>query len=576
MNTIRELIDSFSKKDGTALSSRNFSISYKELHDLIVERGRKLLSIGLAPGDRVILLAENSPEWFIWNLSITYAGLIDVPRGEYTTPSEVSFILKHSGARAAIVQNEKFLEMINRYPHDKLEFTIGMKKLPETIDLDQQKAGDFEPFIPQEDDIVSIIYTSGTTGDLKGVMLTHKNFLSNGKALLRRVDLNAQDKLMSILPAWHVYERIIKYCTAIAGSETFYSSSRTLLSDLAEQNPTIMGTVPRFWELIYNTIQKQLKGSGLGAKLKRGIVRNALDRHKIPFLNISSMLAKHMIFPKIKKIFGQRFRYAISGGGALPKHIEDMFAASGIKILEGYGMTETSPVIAVRPPGYPKSYTVGPPLDNVEIKIIDPEHGHLQEVNEIGVIYVKAPSVMKGYYRDYEQTSKSIRDDYLDTGDLGYLDDEGFLVITGRYKELIVLSSGENIQPAPIERALSESPYIGSAIIVGQDWKNIGALIVPEFETLKNYCQDKKIEFDPDKLSKVLSNEKVKDLYRKEFKRLIADNEDFKAFENIRTFELLEKPFELGCELTATMKPRRHVITELYKQQLAAMRDQVH
>ncbi|MCP3967618.1 MAG: AMP-binding protein [Lentisphaerae bacterium] len=567
MDTIQEVVTNFSTFSGTALKSRDFEISFPELRSLVESRGRKLLKLGLNATDRVLLLASNSPEWFIWSLAINWAGLVDVPRGEYSNKDEIEFIAVHSGATAAIVQNKHYLKLLSETANEQLEYIIGMSPLEGTIDLDSMPESDRSPAPIPARAINSIIYTSGTTGDQKGVELTNENFLTNAKALLHRIHIGPDDLLMSVLPAWHVYERIIKYGTAVNGVPTFYSNPRDLLKDIQTANPTIMGTVPRLWELIYNKIQRKLDGKGLFAKLKITLINKAIQYHvygsKVCF--ICNYIAQHLVFPKIKSIFGKRFKYAISGGGALPKHIEDLFSTAGVIILEGYGLTETSPVIAVRSPENPKPHTVGKPLENLHVKIINTQTGLEQPPNEAGLIYVHGPSVTPGYYHDYVMTSKVMHDGFFNTGDLGSLDEEGFLKVTGRYKQLIVLSSGENIQPLKFENDLSESSYISLAILIGQNWKGIGALIVPDFEVLQQYCKDKNINYDQKNMVDTLDQKEIRDLYQQEIKRLVNNQKNTKPFEKIKAFDILPTPFEVGREFTATMKPRRHIINKLYQ-----------
>ncbi|QSH40605.1 long-chain fatty acid--CoA ligase [Lentisphaerota bacterium ZTH] len=567
MDTIQEVVANFSTFSGSALKSRSFEISFPDLRSLVESRGRKLLKLGLNSTDRVLLLASNSPEWFIWSLAINWAGLVDVPRGEYTTSSEVEFIAVHSGATAVVVQNRHYLNLITDDVRSRLEHIIGMRPLKGTIDLDSMPESDRIPAPAPPRAINSIIYTSGTTGDLKGVELTNENFLSNAKALLHRIQIGSDDLIMSVLPAWHVYERIIKYGAAIKGVPTFYSSPRELIKDIQAANPTIMGTVPRLWELIYNKIQRKLAGRGVAARFKRMLINRAVQYKIYGRKNcfMCGFIARKLVFPKIRKIFGSRFKYAISGGGALPRHIEDLFSTAGVTILEGYGLTETSPVIAVRSPDNPKAHTVGKPLSNLQVKIINMRTGNEQSSNEEGLIYVKGPSVTPGYYHDYVMTSKVMHDGFFNTGDLGCLDEQGFLKVTGRYKQLIVLSSGENIQPLKFENALSESPYIELAILIGQNWKGIGALLVPDFEALQEYCKRKKITYDRSRLPEILQHQQVIELYQQEVNRLINSRQDTKSYERIKAFDLLPNSFEVGRELTATMKPRRHIISKIYQ-----------
>jgi len=437
-----------------------------------------------------------------------------------------------------------------------------------------------------ENTTASLIYTSGTTALPKGVELTHGNFCSNIRALVDILPFKSDDKVLSILPAWHVLERMAKYIGLSVGAETFYSSFRTLRKDLVEQQPTIMASVPRIWETIYEGIMKKVRERN---RLQRTIVtlslKAAADYSKHKFvLNPLKILeyplyrfADSAVFKKLRDRLGGRLRFAISGGSSLPRHIDDFFAAAGVNILEGYGLTETSPVIAIRVPGGSSSHTVGPVLEAVEARIVDQESGKLLGPFEKGVLHVRGPNVMKGYYRNFSETSKVLHHDgWFNTGDIGYLTRDGHLVITGREKDIIVLSNGENINPVPLEDALKESEYITEAICIGQEWKHLGALIVPDFDSLKEFCGKKGILFKEDRMDDVFGAPPVRELFTREIDRLVNSQSWVKPFEKINSFRMAYQPFVVGQELTPTLKPKRGVIEKLYKSIIESLWLSIH
>ncbi|MBN1756229.1 AMP-binding protein [bacterium] len=590
MHTIQDLVRRFeSFGELTALSWKQgestFKISYKELYHQIQNYSKGLLELGLESGDRVALLSKNIPEWIILNLAINNAGMVDVPRGKYSSPEELNFILEHSRAKVAIVEDRDFLSKLNRYKHSELHLIYTIQEIEGEYNILslQQMGVDSSKSIPviKGNHTAGIIYTSGTTGVPKGVELSHFNFISNVTEVIKRIDLSSDDKLLSILPAWHVFERIVKYSAVAVGAETFYTVAHTLLDDFQEQKPTILASVPRIWEMIYDRVMKKVKEKG---KLERKIFDISLkaatgESHGAAFLvaPFARRLLEKKVFSELRSKLGGKFRYAVSGGSSLPPFIDVFFDAAGIEILEGYGLTETSPVISVRKPGSRALHTVGPLLENVQGKIIDFETGKELPAGEKGVLYVKGPNVMKGYYRNYEETHKVLDNDgWFDTGDLAYFDKGGNLIISGREKDIIVLSNGKNVNPIPLETELSKSDFIDIAVVTGQDWKKLGAIIVPNFEALKKYCQENEIAYSTDRIEECLEYSAIKQLYREEIKKYVNSKGEFKTYERIQEFIILPKPFEIGLELTPTLKPRRSKIEEIYKEKLSSLQSVIN
>ncbi len=372
------------------------------------------------------------------------------------------------------------------------------------------------------EDLVTIIYTSGTTADPKGVMLLNSNFMHNVRVTPPTQELNEKDRWLSVLPSWHIFERIAEYCALSTGASTAYSKpfKQVLLPDLKDEKPTIICSVPRIWESVYKgTIDKIKKGStlqktifnwaiNLGEKYKKaeGILNNTIPlfdraeytpeeldqaRRTVKRLGWKYRLADKLVFKKIREVTGGELRFAISGGGALLEAIDIFFNTVGIIVCEGYGLTETSPVLTARNPKDMIMFTVGPSLPEVEIKIVDKDNYDKELPNgEMGIVLVKGPMVMKGYYKNEEKTKEVIKDGWFNTGDLGKKTYNGkYLKLTGRIKDTIVLRGGENIEPLPLEDRLKESEYINMVIVVGQDKPRLGALIIPNFETLKAYTE---------------------------------------------------------------------------------------
>jgi long-subunit acyl-CoA synthetase (AMP-forming) len=380
----------------------------------------------------------------------------------------------------------------------------------------------------QPDDLATIIYTSGTTSDPKGVMLIHSNFIHNIRVTPPTQRLNKEDRWLSILPSWHIFERIAEYCALSTGASTAYSKpfKQVLLPDLKDEKPTILCSVPRIWESVYKGIMDNVKkGSGLqksifnwaigiGEEYKKaeGILNNALPlfdradytseeiaqaKKTVKSLGWKYRLADKLVFKKIREVTGGELRFAISGGGALLETVDIFFNAVGIVVCEGYGLTETSPVLTARNPENYIMFTVGSPLPEVEIKIVDKDNYDKELPNsEVGIVLTKGPMVMKGYYKNEEKTKEVIKNGWFNTGDLGKKTYNGkYLQLVGRIKDTIVLRGGENIEPHPLEDRLKESEYINMVIMVGQDKSRLGALIVPDFEALKIYTEKESIEY---------------------------------------------------------------------------------
>lgn len=595
LRTLQDLVKSFKNRGNSPFISwkedgKVKRLSYAEAFETINAYSRGFLEIGLKHQDKLAVFSANVPLWPILTLAMNNAGLIDVPRGHDSEADEINYILEHSKAKIAIVENRVILERLKKYKHKNLELVLSLENIPGIKHVSQieQVGRHSKKELPsvERNHTASIIYTSGSTGIPKGVELVHSNFISNAVAALLRIKIKPEDKFISILPAWHAFERVVKYAAMVGGAETFYTSQKTLLEDMLSENPSIMASVPRIWERVYNGVMKKVKEqNGIKRAMFNLMLKTSIESHKkkhpahpmkIAGRFTTKMLDK-IVFSELRAKLGKKFRLGVSGGSKLPDYIDDFFNVAKIDLIEGYGLTETSPVIAVRVIGSKALYTVGPAIDGVKIRITDSETGKEMEQGKEGIIYVKGPNVMKGYYRNYEETRKILdRDGWLDTGDIGYLDKHGNLVISGREKDIVVLSNGENVNPVPLETALSRSEYIASVMVTGHDWKFLGALIVPNTDTLMHFCKKNNIRWNERNFQDALNDPGVLDLYRKEIKKYVNNKSGFKNIELIHEFRFLTEPFEVGKELTATLKIKRNKVAEIYKQHIDSMRRSIH
>ena len=589
-------------------------MGFRELYEKGLDLATALIALGVEARDHVALIADNRLEWIVCDYGILLAGAADVPRGTDITDAEMVYILTHSDVRVAFVENatilRRLLEHRAQLPNlreiivmasgetvpegiHQLENLIaeGASRRAAGVDVALERARAIRP-----EDLFTIIYTSGTTGTPKGVQLTHANMCSQIENL--PLELHPGDRALAILPIWHSYERVFEMLCVSRGVATHYTSLRSLAEDLKTVKPTVMASAPRLWENLFLKILANVKAAppvrralfhlAYGAtrhvkRAQRFFLGQQLDTHGRGLGESLGLALRHaalwlvsilparlldgLVLKKLRAIVGGEFRGTISGGGALQPHVDEFFNFIGIPVLEGYGMTETAPVLAVRTWNNLVIGTVGPFFPRTEIRIVDLGNGEILYPNTSrpaggrglrGEIHVKGPQVMRGYYKDTEATARVLRDGWMNTGDIGMVTFNDCLKILGRSKDTIVLLNGENIEPVPIESRLVESSFIDQCMVVGQDQKALGVLIVPSPEHFRL------AGVTSGNLAELGANPEAHRLVEEDIRNLVNHSAGFKSFERITAFRFLPKPFEVGDEMTNTFKLKRHVIAERY------------
>ena len=565
------------------------AITFGQLCDDVDAVATALLDLGIRRGDHVGLFAENRYEWLLLDMAMASLGVVDVPRGSDTTPTELEFILEHSGCRAAFAENDRVArELLARGAElARLEHVVVMADRTEVDGAlalgDLVQAGrerrDAHAALLQEtraavtpEDLLTIVYTSGTTAEPKGVMLTHGNVLSNVATCIDVLHVTDQDSFLSVLPAWHMYERIMDYLALASGGQLTYTDRRRIKDDLKDVRPTIFAAVPRIWEMLHDgVVNTAMKLEGLGGKLFRRCleVSRRVGAGKASLLDRAQhAVLDRMVNKKVRDGLGGRLRLCASGGGALPRHVDETFLGMGIPLRNGYGLTETSPVASLRLPHQNAPGHIGPPLPRTSIEARK-EDGTACAAGETGVLWIKGPQVMQGYYRNEARTRDVLTEDgWFNSGDLGHQDADGNFWITGRAKDTIVLAGGENVEPEPIETLVKTSPLIEQAVVVGQDQKALGVLIVPSTEALEREVP----EAEWGRAGDLLTADPLKRLYRGELDRLVTRENGCRPTDRIATLQVLAEPLtaENGM-LTQTLKVRRHVVAERFADVIADM-----
>ncbi|HUL69608.1 MAG TPA: long-chain fatty acid--CoA ligase [Gemmatimonadales bacterium] len=559
-------------------------LSYRDVLDQVQGLSLGLKSLGVQPADRVAILSENRPEWAIADYACLAARATDVPVYPTLPSKQIEYILKDSGAVAILVSGQSQLDKI-------LEIRDGVPGLRQVIVFDKEARGSgvlpledlinkgraiatrdtgwrAEALRSTPDDLATLIYTSGTTGDPKGVMLTHGNITSNVVCGLQVLPVTETDECLSFLPLSHIFERMAgHYIMMHAGAIINYAVSiDTVSNDIADRQPTVVLSVPRLYEKIYaRVLEGALSGSGVKKRIffwakRTGELRAeyVLAKRPVPGpLAFKHNLADRLVFSKIRTRTGGRLRYFVSGGAPLSPEIAKFFFAAGLPILEGYGLTETSPVITVNSFEHLKIGTVGRAIPGVEVKIA-PD----------GEVLSRGPHIMKGYYRKPDATAEAIdADGWFHTGDIGVIDTDGFLRITDRKKDIIVTAGGKNIAPQPIENRVKTSKYVSNAVMLGDKRKFPIILVVPNIENLRAWAVQRGLKFTDDK-SLIALSESV-DKVEQEVKKTLRD---LAHFEMPKKVMLVARDFTIESgELTPTLKVKRRVVERNYQTQIEAL-----
>ena len=601
-------------------------ITYRTMYQTGLDFGAGLLDLGLKRTEPIGLISDNCPEWQQADIGVISIGAVDVPRGCDATLIDLEQILAITECKFCIAQNnsqvKKIMSLKEKLP--ALKTIIALEDDIKDEVRDACKSGEVELYtftqlvnsgkkwrVEHKDeieaevekgtgeDLATIIFTSGTTGTPKGVMLTHKNFLAQLDEIPERIYINPGDRALSVLPVWHVFEREVEYVILIQGGSICYSKpiGSILLADFKKLNPHLLPAVPRVFEAVYDGVTKKMRKTGglvlklfnffVGvAKIHKAMQRKMFNQNPcftayrpvlwwILFILPWSLmwplywLGDLLIFRKIKVMLGSNFRVGIAGGGAYPKNIDEFFWAIGVEIVEGYGLTETAPIVAVRPIAAPIYRTIGSPIRGVQARIVDMD-GYVLERGQQGILQIKGPTVMKGYYKRPDLTEKVMTvDGWLDTGDLAVFTIHNELQIKGRIKDTIVLRGGENLEPLPIEMKLSESRFIKQAVVLGQDKRYLAALILVDEDEIKNYAAENGIQYDT--YENLLASNEIQTLYEGEIANLISSKNGFKMFERINKFTLITKPFEVGVELSAKQEIMRYKINTLYAKEIKSL-----
>jgi long-chain acyl-CoA synthetase len=566
--------DSYAKKEDLLAGKENGAWTKYSIDDYIrisswISSG--LMAMGVEKGDKIATISGSRPEWNLADMGILKAGAVHVPVYPTISESDYRYILAHAEVKYVFVSGwdtyRKIQHIVSEIPSLKGVYafreTEGIPLMSELIELgkknhDEEKLASIMDSV-KRDDIATIIYTSGTTGNPKGVILTHNNIISNFMACEHILPFGDEGKALSYLPLCHVYERMLVYLYHYRGVSIYYAESiATIADNMREIKPDMLSTVPRLLEKIYDKIMSNgLKLKGIKRMFFFWAVHLGLHYEMYGangwYYETKLKIARKLVFSKWLAALGGNLKVMVSGGAALQPRLARIFWAAGIPVLEGYGLTETSPVISVNNFGKDgvEFGSVGPVIDNVKVKIAEDQE-----------ILVKGPSVMQGYYKETDLTKEAIdQDGWFHTGDLGQISPLGHLKITGRKKEIFKTSFGKYISPELIENKFKESHFIDVLMVVGENQKYAAALIVPDFTFLKAWCARKEVPYTTD--IEMVNHERIRKRFAKE---VLKYNKFFGATEQIKSFELLENEWTVDSgELTASLKLRRPFISEKYR-----------
>lgn len=606
--------------------------SYSQVYQHVVELAWAFKKLGIKKGDRVGLMSDNRREWLICDYALLSLGAIDVPRGCDSMGIEMRFILNFAECEFSIFENarqlEKVLEKIDEvpllktailfdHPDEKTKQEAKEKGIEivyystlesEGSQITKEDWLEIEKIMDtvKKDDVATIIFTSGTTGLPKGVQLTHDNYMAQCESAHFVLGLmQPGDMWLTVLPIWHSFERAFCYMVIALEGGFAYSKpvASVMLNDMQLVQPQWMNAVPRLWEAVAQGLYREIKKM---KPLEKMIVNCSIAYGKlyyamkvrvfglkcryrwyprfletligvIPFALLwpGYLLGEQLVYSRIRAKFGGKFRAAISGGGALQPETEKFFNAIGFNLLEGYGMTETAPVISVKNSKKPRTNNVGLVFPDFDVKIVKEKDGQIADTKPLkpgkkGLILVRGRQIMKGYYKRDDLTEKIIdKEGWLNTGDLGMISCDNELKIVGRAKDTIVLLGGENIEPAVIEKALNASPYIERTVVIGQDQKYVSALIVPDESNVVSYAEENNIVYD--NYDALLETNEIQSLFRSEIDSLDNAKTGFRTCERIFKFALLKNSFEIGKEINQKQELMRHKIVQIYKKQISKL-----
>ena len=615
----------FRTKDGTYAET-----NYHDCYQKALDFSGALLKFGVKRGDKIGLIADNRREWEQADMGLLAIGAIDTPRGCDASEKDLSYILSFSEVEYVIAENEaQVKKIINIRPKvPTLRAVVSFDEIDSSVEKqladanlryhlfeDLQKLGhewrkENPDVVEQElekgqwDDLATIIFTSGTTGTPKGVMLSHGNILTQLDEVTERIFLNPGERALCVLPVWHAFQRAVEYVILSQGGTLCYSKpiGSVLLQDLQKLDPYLLPAVPRVWEAVYDGIWRKMRKTGglvyimfrffvaeamlwcsIDRKLRRKNSRFGRDYLGfwwpvlvLPwlFLYPIKMLGNLLVFRKIRAMLGKNFRSGIAGGGAYPENIDKFFWAVGVKVCEGYGLTETAPIVCVRPIVDPVMRNVGTPLRGMQVRVVD-DDGIILGRCKKGNLQIKGGCVMQGYYKRPDLTDKVMTvDGWFDTGDIAILTVDGEIQLRGRKKDTIVLLGGENIEPLPIESKIKESRFVASAVVFGtnekgEDQRYLTAIILPNQDELVSYAEENGIQVDT--YEKLVETEAIQKLIENEVAEAVNSKNGFKAYERINKIALITKPFEVGVEMSAKQEIMRYRIAEIYKDKIAKM-----
>jgi long-chain acyl-CoA synthetase len=559
------------------------SITYAELGDRIRTAAKALLELGIRQGDRVGIFAPNRPEWAIADFAILSVGAISVAIYATETTKGAEYIARDAELRLVFVAGQARYDKVRSFiaTHEQLETIVAFDDEVAIEGDDSVRFSDFmergrvstreaelDAYLERAtaDDIATLIYTSGTTGVPKGAMLTHANFFHQFSAIDERFVVGASDRSLCFLPLSHAYERCWSFYVFEHGAENNYlSDPRRVVGYLAKVKPTLMVSVPRLYEKIYAAAQARLEtASPSKQRLFAWALRTGTRYHRRkyagravgPVLAAEYAVANRLVLAKLREVVGGPKNFLSAGGAPLSRTIEEFFFAAGLLVCQGYGLTETAPMISCNAPGAFRFGTVGRPVRDVEVRIGDD-----------GEILVRGPNVMKGYYKQPEETRRAFVDGWFKTGDVGELDADGFLRVTDRIKDLIITDSGENVAPQHIETVLEVDPYTERVIALGDKRKFLTAIIVPQFPALEAYARSHAIAFSS--RSELVHKPEIHDFFRARIENLSVD---LAPYERIKEFTLLDHDLtEEAGELTPTLKVKRKTIATRYAGMIDAM-----